>query len=316
MEFFWATGIALIIDTLIGWPGKLYTLIGHPVTWIGTIISTGEKFFNKGSDRNRFTGGTFLTLALTGLVIILCYLLTRLCLPDNFFGTLALAILIWPWLSVRSLYIHVADVAKPLEAGEIENARKAVSMIVGRKTDSLDEAGISRASIESLAENTSDGIFAPVFWALLFGLPGIAAYKTLNTFDSMIGYRNKRYEYFGKFAAKTDDVINYFPARICSLYFALLSGKPVSVMKSVIKEARQHRSPNAGWPEAAMAYAMHIRLSGPRIYDNSVTDDKWVNGTAPDPLGIDISRCLRFYSLSIVMLIVSIFVPVFILRFI
>jgi adenosylcobinamide-phosphate synthase len=208
-----------------------------------------------------------------------------------------LGILAWPLVAFRSLYDHVAAVRDPLRAGDIEAARKAVSMIVGRDPAMLDEAGIARAAIESLAENASDGVVAPVFWGALFGLPGIIAYKAVNTLDSMIGHRTPRHEAFGWAAARIDDIANFVPARLTGLLFAGLAGserrpEAISRMK---KDARNHRSINAGWPEAAMAGALGVRLCGPRSYDGELADEPWLNAGARDPTAGDITRGLELH---------------------
>jgi adenosylcobinamide-phosphate synthase len=173
--------------------------------------------------------------------------------------------------------------------------RSAVSRIVGRDPASLDEAGIARASIESLAENTSDGIIAPVFWGAIFGLPGLVGYKAINTLDSMIGHRTPRHEAFGWAAARIDDVANLIPARLTGLLFAMVAPRPAAAMSSMMRDARHHRSINAGWPEAAMAGALGVRLSGPRIYHGQLTDEPWLNESAHDPLAADIGEALKLY---------------------
>jgi adenosylcobinamide-phosphate synthase len=198
-------------------------------------------------------------------------------------------------VALRSLHDHVAAVARPLELGELEAARSAVSRIVGRDPASLDEAGIARASIESLAENTSDGVIAPLLWGAIFGLPGIVGYKTINTLDSMIGHRTPRHEAFGWAAARIDDVANFIPARLTGLLFALLSTRPTVALSCMMSDARRHRSINAGWPEAAMAGALGVQLSGPRIYHRKLTDEPWLNASARDPLAADIGQGLKLY---------------------
>jgi adenosylcobinamide-phosphate synthase len=216
--------------------------------------------------------------------------------PSGLIGTLLLGILAWPLVAFRSLYDHVAAVRDPLRAGHIEAARKAVSMIVGRDPQDLDEAGIARAAIESLAENASDGIVAPVFWGALFGLPGIFGYKAINTLDSMIGHRTERHEAFGWAAARIDDVANFIPARLTGLLFVLFAGKKrAQAMSCMRADARHHRSVNGGWPEAAMAGALGVRLCGPRAYDGKPADEPWLNAAARDPAALDITRGLELY---------------------
>ena len=176
-----------------------------------------------------------------------------------------------------------------------KRARSAVSRIVGRDPASLDEAGIARASIESLAENTSDGVVAPVLWGAIFGLPGIVGYKTINTLDSMIGHRTPRHEAFGWAAARIDDLVNFIPARLTGFLFAVLSARPADALACMVRDARRHRSINAGWPEAAMAGALGVRLSGPRVYHGALRRRALAERGARDPLAADIAQGLKLY---------------------
>jgi len=205
-------------------------------------------------------------------------------------------------VALRSLHDHVAAVANPLLGGDIAAARGAVSRIVGRDPAALDEAGIARAAIESLAENTSDGIVAPVFWGAVFGLPGILGYKAINTLDSMIGHRSERHEAFGWAAARIDDVANFIPARLTGFLFVLLAPRRSEALSCMTRDARRHRSPNAGWPEAAMAGALGVRLSGPRIYHGKTTDEPWLNEGARDPHPADIVGGLTIYRRAMLLL--------------
>jgi adenosylcobinamide-phosphate synthase len=182
-----------------------------------------------------------------------------------------------------------------LQTGGLAEARRAVSMIVGRDPSALDEGGISRAAIESLAENTSDGVVAPIFWGVVLGLPGIAAYKAINTLDSMIGHRTPRHESFGWAAARIDDVANFAPARLTAVLFALVSRSPAVALRCARADARKHRSPNAGWPEAAMAGALGIRLSGPRSYHGKLSAEPWINEGGREPRCADIRLALEVY---------------------
>ncbi len=211
-------------------------------------------------------------------------------------------IMSWPLVALRSLHDHVAAVARPLQAGDIAAARVAVAQIVGRDPAILDEAGIARAAIESLAENASDGIVAPVFWGALFGLPGIIGYKVINTLDSMIGHRTERHEAFGWASARIDDLANIVPARLTGLLFVLLARRRFDSMACMMRDARRHRSINAGWPEAAMAGALGVRLSGPRIYHGSIVDEPWLNEAARDPRAADIVRGLAIYARAMILL--------------
>ncbi|WP_406870360.1 adenosylcobinamide-phosphate synthase CbiB [Thioclava sp. 'Guangxiensis'] len=283
------------IDAVLGWPAAVFRRIGHPVTWLGALIHALEGRLNRAhwSDNGRFWGGVATTLCAIFLPVMLAITITWLA-PANWLGTLILSLCAWPLIAARSMYSHVAAVARPLSAGDVPQARVAVSMIVGRDPARLDEAGVARAALESLAENSSDGIIAPLFWGALLGLPGIAAYKAINTLDSMIGHRNDRYEWFGKFAARLDDGVNLIPARLTGLIFALVSA-PVRALKVMAQDAGKHRSPNAGWPEAALAAGLNVRLSGPRVYGDHVAHEPYVNEGAPDPRPQDLTRGLSLY---------------------
>ncbi|MBB2181025.1 cobalamin biosynthesis protein CobD [Gluconacetobacter tumulicola] len=295
--------VALMLDAAVGWPQNLYARVGHPVTWLGALIDAGDRRLNrpKASDVSRRVAG----VVLAGGVIVLAAGIAQAAshlLPEGRIGVILTGILAWPLVAARSLHDHVNAVARPLAAGDLAGARRAVSMIVGRNPDPLDGAGIARAAAESLAENTSDGIVAPLFWGMLLGLPGIAAYKAINTMDSMIGHRTPRHEAFGWAAARIDDVVNLAPARLTGLLFALASSRPVTALRVMLRDARSHRSPNAGWPEAAFAGALGIRLSGPRTYADRVADEPWLNGTAPEPQPADLARGLALYRRVMVML--------------
>lgn len=296
MSFAAAMLIAMAIDAAIGWPNALYARIGHPVTWIGRLISALDHRWN---DDSATDGKRRLMGVLAAVVVILgtgllAMLVARL-LPDTWLGTVVMGLLAWPLVALRAMHQHVAAVVTPLEAGDLPSARHEVSMIVGRDPSQLDPAGVARAATESLAENTSDGIVAPVFWGAVAGLPGIAAYKAINTLDSMIGHRTPRHEAFGWASARIDDVVNLAPARLTGVMFALASAQPRRALAVMFRDARHHRSPNAGWPEAAMAGALGVRLSGPRAYGETISDEPWVNDGAPDPGPRDLRKALALY---------------------
>jgi adenosylcobinamide-phosphate synthase len=288
--------VAMSVDAVLGWPGALFARIGHPVSWLGSLIGALDARWNRVSDTpatRRMSG-----VAAALIVIVLASgvgWLVQEAMPSGWRGVVLLGVLAWPLVALRSLYDHVAAVRDPLGAGDIDAARKAVSMIVGRDPNQLDEASIARAAIESLAENTSDGVVAPLFWGALFGLPGIIGYKAINTLDSMLGHRSERHEAFGWAAARIDDVANFIPARLTGLLFALAGPWPRDALLCMARDARHHRSPNAGWPEAAMAGALGVRLCGPRSYHGEVSDEPWLNGGARDPAPADIARALEVY---------------------
>ncbi|AGT09436.1 adenosylcobinamide-phosphate synthase CbiB [Paracoccus aminophilus] len=288
---------ALVVDALFGWPDALYRRIGHPVTWLGRLISALDRRWNQGDNRRR--KGLIASLVTIFAAVLPAVLLTLLLAPLPG-GAVLLGILAWPLVASRSLYDHVAAVARPLEAEDSAGARQAVAMIVGRDLDDRPEP-IARAALESLAENESDGVIAPLFWAALLGLPGIAAYKAINTLDSMIGHLNPRYGDFGRFAAKLDDIVNLPASRLSGVLIAVAapSLRAFAVMR---RDARRHRSPNAGWPETAMAGALGVRLSGPRSYGGRESSEPWLNENARDPGPADLRRGLQIYRRSVVLM--------------
>ncbi|MEX0337805.1 MAG: adenosylcobinamide-phosphate synthase CbiB, partial [Arenibacterium sp.] len=248
--------LAALIDVAIGWPDALYQRIGHPVTWLGRFINMFEMHMNKGSALRRIISGGALVVLCLVLVIVPVWAILEV-LPGNATGMVVGALLAWPWIAIRSMHQHVRDVAIPLCAGDLGGARRAVAMIVGRDPEQLNDSGVARATIESLGENTSDGIFAPVFWGVIAGPAGIAAYKAVNTLDSMIGHRNARFDAFGKLAARLDDVVNWIPARLTGLVFACVAGRGMRTALQVMwRDASAHRSPHAGRPESALAGAV------------------------------------------------------------
>jgi len=286
---------AWAIEAMCGWPDWLFRLIRHPVVWFGALARRLETVFNRKnwSHTARYACGAVCSLFAILLATGLAWLMSG-ALAETRAGLLVEALIASSLLASRSLYKHVANVAQPLARGDIDMARQSVALIVGRDPAQLDEAGIARASIESLAENASDGVAAPLFWGAIFGLPGIVAYKAINTLDSMIGHRNARYAAFGGFAARLDDAANLIPARLMGLLFALSSAR-LSGFAVMVRDAGRHRSPNAGWPEAAMAGALGIRLSGPRMYGDRQSYEPWLNPEAPDPSAQDIYRAINLY---------------------
>ncbi|WP_349630980.1 adenosylcobinamide-phosphate synthase CbiB [Bradyrhizobium liaoningense] len=303
MGFAGAMMVAMAADALLGWPSWLFARIGHPVTWLGRLIGAIDTAWNRASDppAQRRAAGVAGALLVITLSVAVGAVVQSL-LPWGWIQIALVGILAWPLVALRSLHDHVAAVAKPLSTGDVAAAREAVSRIVGRDPAALDEAGIARAAIESLAENASDGIVAPVFWGALFGLPGIFGYKAINTLDSMIGHRNERHEAFGWAAARIDDVANFIPARLTGFLFVLLAQRRSEALACMTRDARRHRSPNAGWPEAAMAGALGVRLSGPRIYHGSVTNEPWLNEGGRDPLAADIDEGLAVYRRAMLLL--------------
>lgn len=296
MGFAGAMAVAMAVDAQLSWPAWLFARIGHPVTWLGRLIHGVDAGWNRASDPPAFrrAAGVVAALFVIALSMALGWAIQAV-LATEWSRVVIVGILAWPSVAMRSLHDHVAAVAGPLQSRDIESARSAVARIVGRDPAGLDEAGIARAAIESLAENASDGIVAPVFWGALFGLPGIVGYKAINTLDSMIGHRTPRHESFGWAAARIDDLANFIPARLTGFLFVLLAARPSDALSCMVRDANRHRSINAGWPEAAMAGALGVRLSGPRIYHGATVNEPWLNEAARDPLAADIRQGLRLY---------------------
>ena len=289
--------IALCLDRLIGWPHQLYRRLSHPVVGIGALISTADQMLNRDNwpPAVRRVAGVFCLLVILASLYLVCKLIVS-SIPSSWASIGLTAVLAWPFLAAKSLSDHVQAVAVPLQAGDLPAARQAVSMIVGRNSEQLDRTAIARAAVESLAENTSDGVTAPLFWGVLFGLPGLVVYKAINTADSMIGYRTKKHQAFGWAAARLDDLVNLIPARLTGLMYVLLARAPVHALTVMVKDAPCHRSPNAGWPESAVASALGIRLSGPRLYEGVASSDPWLNEAGRDPEPQDITAALQLYS--------------------
>ncbi len=292
--------LAIVIDRLIGDPPPLYRHLPHPVQIIGSLITDLERrtFGKVATASALFRQGRMLTLILVASTFVIGLLIQWLCLLLPF-GWVLLGILMSALIAQMSLAEHVRAVADGLETS-LGEGRDAVAQIVGRDPDELDEHGVARSAIESLAENFSDGVTAPVFYGFLLGLPGMLAYKAINTADSMIGHKSERYLHFGRFAAKLDDVVNWWPARASAILLTLgariMPDASFSrAWQTVSRDAERHRSPNAGWPEAAMAGALDIKLSGPRSYHGKTRDEPWIGYGNPDLTSEDIDRALRLF---------------------
>ena len=293
--------LALAMDAIIGDPNWLYRKIPHPISVIGCMMNQLDLFLNRPQVKNptkKILGVLFIIIALSVAGIIGWGMQTGLKLME--FGQLLEAILVSIFLAQNSLYRHVRNVAQALVSDGLDAARLSVSHIVGRDPATLDDSGVCRASIESLSENFSDGVIAPVFWYLIAGIPGILMYKTLNTADSMVGHLSPKYRYFGWASARLDDVANFIPARLTALLIFLTaliipSTKGFKSLRSCLTYANRHRSTNAGWPEAAMAGALDIRIAGPRVYNGIVVNDPWMGDGNPNLKTNDINRALKLY---------------------
>ena len=268
--------IAMLLDAALGEPRWLWNSIPHPAVLMGRLIGWCDARFNRG-DSKQLMGlltllGLCLCAGLSGWLIQL--------LPTSILDIVILAIL----LAQKSLVEHVQAVANALRLS-LGDARKSVAMIVGRDTRTMDEPAVARSAIESAAENLSDGVIAPIFWFAIAGLPGLLIYKITNTADSMIGYRTPKHAQFGWASARFDDLLNLIPARLTALLIWAVTARPNP--RLILREAPLHRSPNAGWPEAAMAHGLGIALSGPRSYDGLMQDFPFVNGDGARNLGAD-----------------------------
>ena len=294
--------LSLALDAVFGDPEALNRRQLHPVQLIGRVIAWADARFNRENDTpgRRRNSGAWTTIGLLAGALILGHLVQALLLALPL-GWLWLAIVMSTLIAQKSLYDHVAAVASGLETGGLGGGRLAVSRIVGRDPEALDQSGVSRAAIESLAENFSDGVVAPVFWAALFGLPGLLAYKVINTADSMIGHKSPRHLHFGWAAARLDDLLNLIPARlsgilVCAAAWILPGANPVGAWRALWRDAKHHRSPNAGWPEAAFAGALGLAIAGPRVYHGELVEDHWMNeGGRPHAAAPDIRMALRLF---------------------
>ena len=299
---------ALLLDALIGDPDLLWRRLPHPVMLIGKAIGFLDRNFNRKdlSRERRKILGTVALVLLAGGGVLIGYAIEQLSalFPFGWVITVVVAAI---FLAQKSLYQHIAAVRDGLRRQGLAGGRRAVAMIVGRDPDKLDEAGVARAAIESCAENFSDGIVAPAFWFAVLGLPGLIAYKAVNTADSMIGHKTKHYMEFGWASARFDDLINLPASRLSGLLIALAAplagGSPLKALSTVRDDAHKHRSPNAGWPEAAMAGALDIALAGPRIYSGYTVEDPFLNAAGRKAVtAADISRALIVFKVSCALL--------------
>ncbi|MGL4637240.1 MAG: adenosylcobinamide-phosphate synthase CbiB [Beijerinckiaceae bacterium] len=291
--------LAILADAVIGDPDAVWRRWPHPVAWFGALIHKLDKILNREDDTfaRRKLSGVLAVLVLVVVVGAASAMLDQALrrLPGHPWTSALVASIL---IAQNALYVHVARVSTAFASGGLAEARRAVSMIVGRNPESLDEAGVCRAAIETTAENFSDGVVAPVFWFAVAGLPGLAIYKAINTADSMIGHRTPRHEAFGWAAARLDDVVNLAPARLSGLLVAVASplagGTPHAALSTMWRDASLHKSPNAGWPEAAMAGALGLALAGPRRYSDHLVDDPFLNSAGrKDATPDDINRALK-----------------------
>lgn len=291
-EPWWLPFATLVVEGCVGYPQAVYRHIRHPVVWMGYAIDRLERRWNRPdrSDVARRWLGVLTVILVAGGAAFVGYVLQS-GLNRVQFGTLFVVLIATTGLAQHSLFTHVRDVLRPLSSGDLVSARTAVAKIVGRDTAELNESGLAAAALESLAESFNDGVVAPAFWLFVGGLPGLFAYKALNTADSLIGHREPRWRMFGWAAARADDVANLIPARLAGLLLVSVARRGAWVMW---RDASKHASPNAGWPEAAMAGGLNIRLGGPATYDGAV-HERPVFGVGRAPVTDDLSRGLRLY---------------------
>jgi adenosylcobinamide-phosphate synthase len=298
----------MAIDAMFGDMPAVFAHIPHPIVLAGRVIAFFDRKLNRPnrSERSRRERGIITVIVLVAVAAAVGYALDWLC-RGSLIGAAVEALAIGILLAGRSLYEHVAAVTVALEGGGLPAGREAVRHIVGRDPASLDAHGVARAAIESLAENFGDGVVAPVFWYLLLGLPGLFAYKMANTLDSMIGHQTLHYRSFGWAAARFDDLLNLVPARLSGLLLVAASAftdeaAAGQAFRAMLRDARKHHSPNAGWPEAAMAGALGLALAGPRQYAEGRVDDPWLGGGTARARAGDIARALRLYALACLLL--------------
>ena len=296
--------LALLIDAVVGDMRWFFRLVPHPIVLVGRLIGFLDDKLNR-SKRGKaalLIRGCIVTVLVTGLAAALGHLCTHIAgsVP---YGEAFELFLIVVLVAQRSLYDHGHAVSSALKRDGVEAGRAAVSHIVGRDTTSLDEHGVARGAIESLAENFADGVVAPAFWYLILGLPGLFAYKAINTLDSMIGYKSERYRHFGMVAARLDDAVNLIPARLSAIFLVFAgavtpTASPARATKVVWRDAGKHDSPNAGWPEAAMAGALDRALGGPRTYLGGVEKSEWIGDGDARATVRDIDRALLLFGFA------------------
>jgi adenosylcobinamide-phosphate synthase len=288
----WLLLPALLLEAAVGYPQAVYDRIAHPVVWIGRLIAWLERSWNRAasSDVTRRILGVATVVIVLG-VSIAAGAIIELLAGKASWGWAIVALVATTGLAQRSLYVHARDVLRPLLSGDLVGARQSLSRIVGRDTEQLDETGVSTAALESLAESFNDAVVAPALWFAIGGLPGLFAYKAMNTADSMIGHREPRWRMFGWAAARTDDLLNLVPARVAGLLIASGGLQGFSVMW---RDANKHDSPNAGWPEAAMAGALNVQLGGVAVYDG-VTHERAAFGHGEPPGARELAAGMRIY---------------------
>jgi adenosylcobinamide-phosphate synthase len=296
--------IGLATEAVIGGLPGVWRRVPHPVALLGRLIALLDRQLNREarSEISRRTRGLLIAVLLIVLAGLLGWTIQAAAraMPYGWLIELAVIVIL---LASRSLFDHVRAVAFALNKGGLAAGRAAVRHIVGRDVDRLDEYGVARAAIESCAENFSDAVVAPTFWYLLLGLPGLLIYKTVNTMDSMIGYRTPRHQAFGRAAARIDDGMNVIPARLAGLMIVFAAcftpgASPVRAWRTMLRDHGNHASPNSGWPEAAMAGALGLALAGPRPYHGEIKPAPWIGDGVARVTPADIRRALYLYGVA------------------
>lgn len=299
--------VALVLDWFFGEPEFLWSRLPHPVVLFGKAVSAFDKRLNHGGDSSavQYRRGAFSITALIVLALLTGLLLNAIMDWLGPIGWVIEIFIVFVLLAQNSLFVHVKAVAEGLAQDGLDRGRKAVGMIVGRNPEYLDQSGVCRAGIESLAENFSDGVVAPAFWYAIFGIPGLITYKMINTADSMIAYQNEKYLWFGRVAAKIDDLANWVPARIsavliaCSALMLKGAGAGKQSLICALRDSGLHRSPNAGWPEAAMAGAIDVALGGPRKYEGEDVAQAYLNSSGERSLAVShIEKALDIFAMA------------------
>lgn len=310
--------LAIILDMLVGDPDWIWRKYTHPIVWFGRAVGYIDKQLNSlfFSNSQRKIRGILAITCLVSSAVILGLLFVSILSRVGFFGQVLEIVMVAIFIAQKSMSDHVERIIKPLKENDIEEARTSVSMIVGRDTKQLNESSISRATIESMSENFSDGVVAPIFWFAILGLPGLFAYKMINTADSMLGHMTEKYQDFGWASAKLDDLVNWVPARLSSLLIILAgvfrreNKTALSAVDVVLRDAKLHRSPNAGWPEAAMAGVLGVALAGPRTYAEYKVDDAYMNETGCQKLTFNDVKSAKivFWTACLIEVLVVLFI--------
>ena len=298
----WVLFAALILDAVVGDPYALYRAVPHPVALIGRMIDALDTRWNfpERTPRAKRLWGVILlatmVLSMAAIGAAITYVTVRI--P---YGWIVEAVAVYVLIAQKSLYQHVLAVARALENQGLAAGRTAVGMIVGRDPETLDEAGVCRAAVESCAESYSDGIVSPIFWYVVLGLPGMLAFKAVNTLDSMVGHKTEKYIDFGWASARFDDLMNWIPARLAGWFLVAAaalfpSADALRAARVMLRDAKVHHSPNAGWPESAIAGALGLKLLGPRVYPGEIVEAPWIGEGTTDATPKHIRLSLKLYA--------------------